>query len=191
MKYSKVKLCLLALLPLSLFALEGDLQVRGGYFRFANHTARKIYHQGAPDVELQGDFFIQTFCNPWINVNYVWREGRSIPLSDKTKLKLATMSIGNNMQFPFFTPHLKFYLGVGLSTAYLHLHDYSNHLPEHTHRWSIGVVGKSGFFTSFNHFLLNLFFDYYYQPVRTSSTLSERQLNVGGFRTGLGLGYLF
>ena len=180
------------LLSLDLSSLDGDLQIRGGYFRFANHSARKIYHQGTPDIELQGDLFFYTFFNPWINVNYVWKEGRSNPLSNKTELQLATMSLGSNMQFFRYRSLLKCYLGIGFSTAYLHLHDHSTDLPHHMHRWSIGVVGKSGFFVNFyRHLFLDLFFDYYYQPVRTTSTLSESQINLGGFRTGAGLGYLF
>lgn len=171
--------------------LKGDLQVRAGYFRFANHAARKIYHGGAPDIELQGDLFVHRFFNPWMNINYVWREGRSDPLSDKTELKLVTMSAGSYVQFSSRRYPLKFYLGIGLAVAYLHLRDHSDYLPHHTDRWSIGVVGKSGLLINFHRCLLNPFFDYYFQPASRRSTLSESQVNVGGFRVGLGLGYFF
>lgn len=181
---------LLAILPLSLFALEGDLQVRGGYFRFADHTVRKVYRQGAPDIELQGDFFLHKLFNPWVNFNYVWKEGKSDPLNNRTQLKLGTLSFGSNLQVCFHRRSL-FYLGVGLTTAYLHLSDHSDFLPHHTVRWSAGVVGKSGLLVNLDRFLFNVFFDYYFQPVSPRSTLDESFIDLGGFRTGVGLGTFF
>lgn len=87
---------------------------------------------------------------------------------------------------------LKFYLGIGLSAAYLHIRDSSSYLPKVVPRWSVSVVGKSGWLIDCSdHFLLDLFFDYYYQPMRTSPPLAQKHVDLGGFRTGAGLAYRF
>jgi len=182
----------LLILPIHLFAVNGDIRIRAGVFGFADHIARKIYGRTAPDVELQGDILIHCLFNPWINANFVWKEGRSGGLHDKTDLKLGTLSVGSNLVFPCHQSSVQFYLGPGLSTAYLRTRDRTKHLPRKTERWSIGAVGKSGLLIHLGRaVLLDLFFDYYYQPVRTRSSLKEREIDIGGFRTGGGLGWEF
>jgi len=181
----------LLVLPILSFGVDGDLRIRVGVFGFTSRTARKIYGGAAPDIELQGDFYVRSFFNPWINVNYVWKEGKSEGLKDKTYFQLGTLSIGFNLLFPHYK-FFQFYIGPGFSSAYLHTTDRSNYLPKTTGRFSVGVVGKGGFLIPlYRNLVLDLFFDYYYQPVRTRSSLSERQINVGGFRTGGGLGWKF
>jgi hypothetical protein len=169
------------------FAEGGTVQARAGYFYFANHAAREIYHTGTPDVEIEGSLSINRRFTPWMNINYVWKEGRSEALSDKTELKMGTLSLGVKRYF-----ERKFYLGLGLSAAYLHLEDDSPYLPKTTRRWGAGVVGKSGWLIQLNKCLfLDLFFDYYYQPMHARSSLSTHHVDVGGFRTGGGIGSRF
>ena len=46
--------------PKILSPVEGTLQVRAGYFRFTSHSARKIYGNGAPDIELEGSIKVHS-----------------------------------------------------------------------------------------------------------------------------------
>lgn len=175
--------------PFSISCLCTTVQARAGYFHFANETARKIYHRGTPDVELEVAALINRCFIPWVNVNYVWRDGSSEGLHQKTELKMGTASLGAKM---LLTYPVHFYLGLGVASAYLHLHDHSPDLPQITTRWSVGGVGKVGYFIHLHKDLfLDLFFDYYYQPVKTRSSLPEDSINLGGFRTGGGIGWFF
>lgn len=76
------------------FALEGHLQGRAGYFYFASSTARKIYHTGTPDLEVEGSMAINRRLSSWFNLNYVWRSGQSEALHETTHLKMGTASFG-------------------------------------------------------------------------------------------------
>lgn len=181
---------LIFLLPICLIGAEGAFEVRGGYFRFANSTARKIYGEGAPDVELEGIVFVNRYFNPWVNTNYIWKEGKTQALSSKTDLKMGIFSFGTKFFIPYRAA-IRFYLGVGPCGAYLQVHDHSSFVREKTVRWGYGVVGKSGLFFGNRHLFLDLFFDYYYLPIRTRSSASENSIDLGGFRVGGGLGYIF
>ncbi|HEX4839347.1 MAG TPA: hypothetical protein VFU89_02770 [Rhabdochlamydiaceae bacterium] len=181
---------LMCLLPMCLFGVEGALEVRGGYFRFANSTAREIYGGGAPDVELEGIFFVNRYLNPWINANYIWKGGKTEALSSRTDLKMGVFSFGTKFFFPYKAAK-RFYLGVGPCAGYLQIHDHSSFVPRKTVRWGGGVVGKSGLFFGNRKLFLDLFFDYYYLPIRTRSSVSENSIDLGGFRIGAGLGSFF
>jgi hypothetical protein len=183
---------LIFLSPLCLYSLEGAIEGRGGYFYFANSTAREIYHQGAPDVELESFLLVSRYFTPWLNINYVWKEGQSEALSDRTDLKMGLFSFGSKILFPYLNSTVKGYIGVGLCGAYVHITDHSAYLPNKTIRWGGGVVGKSGMLIDIKWgIFLDLFFDYYYLPIKTRSSVSENFINLGGFRTGLGIGAHF
>jgi hypothetical protein len=182
---------MLCLLPLCLFGLEGALEVRGGYFRLANSMARKIYGKGIPDVELEGICFVNRYFNPWFNGNYIWKTGETTALSSKTDLKMGGFGFGTKFFFPPSRQVVRFYLGVGPYGAYLQVHDHSSYLPSKTVRWGGGVVGKSGLFIGNKTVFLDLFFDYYYLPIRTRSSASEHSIDLGGFRVGGGVGSIF
>lgn len=180
------------IMPIYLLTFEWAIEARGGYFRFANSDAREIYRDGTPDVELEGFFFANRHFMPWINANYVWREGRSEAVHNKTEMKMGTGSIGAKVRFPARPSSAYFYLGLGLSAAYLHLWDHSSFLPHVTTRWSVGCVGKGGILIYiYRNLFTDLFFDYYYQPMKTRSSLPQNSLNLGGFRTGGGVGWSF
>jgi len=182
----------MCLLPFSLYSLQWTLEGRGGYFRFANSTAREIYNGGTPDVEIEGLVFIHRYFTPWVNANYVWKKGRSEGLSDKTTLKMGTLSLGSKILFPKLDSRVRGYLGMGCSGEYVHLHDHAEYLSSKTIRWGVGAVGKSGVLIDIKQkILLDLFFDYYYCPIKTRHSLSADSLNLGGFRTGGGIGYTF
>lgn len=71
--------------------------------------------------------------------------------------------------------------------------DQTDYLFKKTVRLSPGCVGKVGLlFQTRSRFLVDLFFDYYYQPTAVQkSSSSDSSVNLGGFRTGVGIGYCF
>jgi hypothetical protein len=177
---------------LSSFSSQWDLQARAGYFQFTSRSVRKIYGTGAPDIELEGSVKLHPYLALWSNLNYVWKGGHSTPLDNNTHLDLLTLSIGANAITSIKWSFTFIYLGLGLSGAYVHTKDESSYLPTNASRFGVGCVGKFGLLVfCTKHFFVNPFFDYYYQPISAKSSATYSSVNLGGFRTGLGLGYQF
>ena len=174
------------------FSPQWDLQARAGYFQFTSHSAQKIYGTGAPDIELEGSVKLHPYLVLWSNLNYVWKGSHSTPLDNNTHLDLLTLSIGANAMTSVRWSFTFIYLGLGLSGAYVHTKDESSYLPTNTSRFGVGCVGKFGLLVfCTKHFFVNPFFDYYYQPISAKSSAAYSSVNLGGFRTGLGLGCQF
>ncbi len=171
---------------------EGTLQVRAGYFQFTSDWGRKIYGNGAPDIELEGGVRIHPNISLWSNLNYVWKTGHSTAFANGTHLDLGTLSLGVNLTTPFKRSSTLVYVGLGISGAYVHTKDHTVYLPTNTSKLGFGCVAKLGILTPcIKHFFLNPFFDYYYQPIHTRNSADHSSVDVGGFRTGLGIGYNF
>ena len=172
--------------------LEGTLQVRAGYFQFTSNWAKKIYGKGIPDIELEGSVKIHPNISLWSNLNYVWKAGHSTVFANGTHLDLGTLSLGANLMTPFKRSATLVYVGLGISGAYVHTKDHTAYLPTDTSKLGVGCVAKLGIFIScIKHVFLNPFFDYYYQPIHTRNSSNHSTVDVGGFRTGLGIGYSF
>ncbi len=184
----------LFLCPVFLISFEDTLEFRSGYFHFASHTAKKIYGNGSTDIEVENIFKINSFCSIWANFNYCWKEGLSLSIENKTRLYFYTWSLGPKLFLSVIHSYVDLYIGVGPTISYVHVRDYTNYLPPTTNRASVGCVGKLGLLIyPYKRLALDVFFDYYYQPVHTrkSSTVTQSYLNLGGFRTGAGIGYIF
>lgn len=181
----------LIIFPFFLSSLENTLQFRIGYLNYASSTARKIYDKGSIDFEIEDNiYYYYPNYSVWTNVNFAWKKGQTQLLDNSTYLYITTLSAGPKFFFPFKTPKCHAYLGVGLSGAFVHIRNKTIYIPRTTNRWSIGCVGKVGFLIDyFSHGFWDLFLDYYYQPVRTSSSVSNSSLNLGGLRVGIGFGF--
>ena len=171
-------------------ALQGTFQARAGYFHFANSWAKKIYGNGAPDIEIEGSIKVHPYISMWSNLNYVWKNGYSTEFSNCTHLDLGTLSLGAN--FVASQASRSLYFGLGISGAYAHTKDHTSYLPANTSHLGIGCVVKFGaFFSCPKQLFLNPFFDYYYQPIHARNSAIHDSINLGGFRIGLGIGYHF
>lgn len=181
------KLALLFLLLPSLL-VGGNLstELRVGYFYPSSHVVRDIYRRGGvePEIELSA-----RFCQNWLlwaNGNMFLRRGSSIGGGNRTWLHVFPLSLGVKYELPM-TDCSAFQLGIGASYTTIDIHDDIANDDNHFWRNLWGVVGKSSFVYYFNEtFYSDLFLDYYY--TRTSH---HQPLNMGGLRTGLGVGINF
>lgn len=167
---------------------------RLGFFYFIDKTARDIYNHGAVDIELDANYWFLPRYSLWGNSNFIWSNGATTALESQTTLDMLTLSFGAKEYFTSRNPNLKMYLGIGFTTAFLWIFDNSQFVDNKEVRLSGGAVGKLGFIYNMTKLLMaDLFFDYYYQPVSTdtNSTLTDPLMNVGGFRTGLGISAKF
>ena len=86
------------------------------------------------------------------------------------------------------------YLGFGIGFAHVRFHDQSPFVRARTNRWGFAILAKSGLrYDVTCNFFLDFFLDYAYNHFDFPCVrgVSIRNVNTGGVKIGLGLGYQF
>ena len=172
----------------TLHSSEWIAELRGGYFYPTSEKFRDIYKSGC----LEGEIEISKTCREnwmgWGNVNYLQKNGRSIGFHNKTTLQMIPISLGCKYKF-LMCNSLSPYLGAGLTYTIFEIKNDSDFVKKHVTKGGFGFVIKSGLHIDLSEsFLLDLFSDYYYQEIHF---YTNRNINVGGFKIGMGFGYRF
>ncbi|KIC72063.1 outer membrane beta-barrel protein [Candidatus Protochlamydia amoebophila] len=179
---------LLILLSLTNVAasLEIKAEAKSQLFFPASKRFRRIYGNCMGGYEGQVTVFFPKYFQGWINVDGMSKKGHSFYLHDFTRISIVNMSFG--MQYTYILPrNLSFYVGLGPSFGIVKLEN--RFFGIHTNKiyFAFGGVFKTGFYYDINaRFFLNMFFDYLYQP-----NCFKTQVNLGGNKLGLGIGYKF
>jgi outer membrane protein len=122
---------------------------------------RDIYGDVNPSYQIEATYGL---CNCWklfANIDEFYQTGR-VKYCCKSSLNILTTSFGPKYVYPLWSC-VDIYGGVGLSLAL-----------------------KSGInYYFYRNFFLDLFVDYNYQPA------FDQCVDIGGVKTGLGIGYLF
>jgi len=166
--------------------LKNTLQLRVDAFFPSSHRFREIYGTVAPSYEVEASRKLNSFIDGWINFDWFFKHGEAGSCHSSTKITIANGSFG--IKFPYeISKHVKVYLGLGPTFGGVWLQNKSHCSHENISKFTFGGIAKSGFIFSLNkHVFFDLFADYFYQPVHF-----EKHVNVGGFRTGVGLGYKY
>ncbi len=186
----KLKSTLLILLfPFSLSAYQGTTQLRAGYFYPASGVIRDIYHGGI-EGEIETSVKVYQNLSLFANAGIFIKNGHSVGLDNSTRIKLFPLSLG--LKYNFRISNIwEYYLGAAPTYTWARFHDHSPYVDQHVHKSAFGVVGKTGFIYTFCKIgFVDFFFDYYYTKISGAhhSGVTSTSRNIGGFRTGLGLG---
>lgn len=166
--------------------LKNSIQIRADAFFPSSHRFREIYGSVGPSYEVQASRKINSFIDGWVNFDWFYKSGHGKGCHTKTHINVANGSFGINFVYQFSKP-VGIYLGLGPTFGGVWLKNESHCGHERVSKFAFGGVVKSGFtFSLSKHFFLDLFADYFYERVHF-----EHHVNIGGFRTGLGLGYKF
>ncbi len=165
--------------------LKNTFQVRVDAFFPASDRFRHIYGTVAPSYEVEASRKLNSFIDIWANFDWFFKHGEA-GCHTSTEITVANGSFG--IKFPFkISKHVKVYVGLGPTFAGVWLENKTHCDHKHISKFSFGGIAKSGFIFSLNkHVFFDLFADYFYQPVHY-----KKHVNVGGLRTGLGLGYKY
>lgn len=194
MRLSLRILCFLLLsIPALIFSENWSLQGRVGYFLPASKLMREVYHNGGVEPEIEGAARVYKELRAWANFNAFIRKGHSEGLHDPTTIQIYQLSTGLKYNLKILS-FWDFYLGVGPSVAFVKITNHSPYVQQQVFRTAWGVVGKSGFIFRFcTHGFFDLFADYSYNRASAvhRAGVQSHSLNVGGLRTGLGIGMAF
>lgn len=174
-------------------------EVKAGYFFFSDSKMRKVYDKGGIDVQLCTAYPFLNLINGWTvsaygALEYFHLSGRSLNGDQKTSLWAVPINIGLKSHYEI-SPHCEYYLAAGPRYLHLHQHNHSNYVYKNRSKNALGFFVNTGFYYSLNDcWVLDIFGEYSYAKMHFHggrSNVYTRNIQVGGFTFGGGLGYRF
>jgi outer membrane protein W len=179
-------LLLLLSAAVALEAKDWTAELRAGAFIPFSKKLKSNYGSAWIEGEFETTYAFTPYLLGWGNAGYFDKTGHSLKHHHRSHIQAIPFSAG--LKFLFFTRHFRPYAGIGPSYTLMHIRNYIS--TDRVYVNSFGFVAKSGIYIDLpKHFLLDLFFDYYYTRMHAAHPYVT--INAGGFRTGLGLGYRF
>lgn len=177
----------LLFLPFSLSAHILSLQVRGGNLFPSSELLNDIYSGNKIEGELEATLWIPcTDLYLWTNINGLKKEGH-FETDEITTIEIYPISSGLKYLIPIcglFSP----YIGGGISYTWINTNNKLDSLKTHIHAKTYGGVIKSGIIINLtSQFFMDFYADYYFSKISSENTFEE----IGGLRTGAGIGIFF
>ena len=170
------------------------LELKPGYFFFANHTLRKIYHGG---FEIQGSasYPLGEVIALYGSLGYLQAKGKSLQGNQKTTISQMPFDVGLRA-IARFGEYVKGYLSIGPRYFYFHQHNDSTYVDRDIRRSGIGFFINGGCnFIKNDRFLLGIFGEYGFEQKSFTSTLpnvyGRQGIQIGGFTFGASVGCVF
>lgn len=161
-------------------------ELRAGAFAPTGHLIQKRFGHAWIEGEAEFTYHFKRHWGGWGNAGYTYKKGHS-PFHHTAHLSLVPVSAG--LKYTFCSHQIRPYLGIGPCYTFVHFKNYSPLTRDKIYKNRWGFAAKSGIYFGLpRHWLLDLFVDYYYQKV---SFLRAKEVDLSGFRAGIGLGYRF
>lgn len=200
--FTKISFLLILLSACSLQA-ETTIEVRAAAFFPSTHLFRSLYGNVNPSYSIEGATSLNfggcdSECDPcnsggllaFANFDWFNKNGHSKCGHDSTRVRIGNFSTGLKYAYAF-NRCVEAYLGIGPSVSKIWIHNSYECSSSHRNkeRWVVGGVVKLGVNYDFNECMyVDLFVDYLYQPVHFNQ---HHHVDIGGFKTGIGLGARF
>jgi len=174
-------------------------EIKTGYFFFTNSKLRKVYDRGGLDIQLCASYPLWNLTNKWtLNaygaVEYFHRSGKSIGGRQKTALWSVPVNIGLKPVYAI-NDTMHYYFAVGPRYFYLHQHNHSSDVYKNRSRNGLGFFVNTGLnYALCDRFVIDIFGEYSYAKVHfhgRNSRVYTRNIQIGGFTFGAGIGYEF
>lgn len=165
---------------------QSSIKFRSAAFFHSSERFREIYGNVGASYQVEASSKLSDYCEGWANFDWFSKHGKSDGLNDSTRVSIANISLG--IKFPYqFYEKFTAYIGIGPCPSKIWLRNKSQCGHETVSKWTIGGVLKTGvcYFISKRVFI-DVFVDYLYQPIHF-----ETHVDIGGIKTGIGIGYKF
>jgi hypothetical protein len=176
--------CLLYVLYPQVSQAETAVEFRTAAFIPTNKLFREIYGHVGASYQLEASTDMWGCLQGWVNLEFFPKTGH-VKHCGKSKLDIYNFSFGPKYLLPL-TQQTEAYAGFGLNMSTICIRNRG--CDDHrTSKFAFGGVLKSGIHIYLpNNMLLDLFCDYLYQRVHF-----QKNVNIGGFKTGVGIGVRF
>jgi outer membrane protein W len=160
---------------------------------------RKVYDRGGFDIQLCASYPLWNLTSRWtLNaygaVEYFHRSGQSINGYQKTSLWSVPINIGLKPVYAM-NGNMQYYFAIGPRYFYIHQRNHSPYVYKNKSRNGLGFFVNTGFnYVLCNHFVIDIFGEYSYGKMHFHSGKSRvytRNIQIGGFAFGGGIGYSF
>lgn len=170
--------------PITTRAQDTSLEFRSAAFFHSSKLFREVYGNVGVCYELEASTGLCECLEGWINFDWFSKHNEIGRCASRASI--ANISFG--IYFPYrFCDRLIAYIGVGPSFSEIWLKNSAPCCVERVSKLAFGGILKSGIYYFINRcFFIDLFVDYLYQPVHF-----ETSVNIGGFKTGAGIGIQF
>jgi len=165
--------------------LPYKVEFRSAAFFHSAKRFREIYGDVGPSFQFEASMRCFEIMEAWINVDWFSKQ-RSHGDCCHSRINLPNFSFGINYVYPF-SRRFDLYCGGGPSLGRITLKNKSCCIREKKSKYILGVVFKSGVrYYIFDDLFIDLFVDYIVQRVDY-----KHHVDVGGLKTGLGIGVGF
>lgn len=174
-------------------------EIKTGYFFFSNSKMRKVYNKDGLDIQLCTSYPLCELTSRWtLNaygaVEYFHRSGKSINGHQKTSLWSVPINLGLKPVYAI-NPNIQYYFAIGPRYFNIHQHNCSSYVYKNKSGNSLGFFVNTGFnYALYDHFVIDIFGEYSYAKMHFhggKSRVYTRNIQIGGFAFGGGLGYEF
>lgn len=175
----------------------------------SKHIQRIYGDHGYPEYELEASMALtrtpkcecsshESKCEPhwmgWANWSIYEKSGHSTCLKNSSHMINNAVNFG--AKYYFFHMHgFRPYLGFGIGFAHVRFSDHSKFVRKHVDKWGPSLLVKSGIECDLScHWYADVFVDYgsnWFSAPRSPHCVKTNDINTGGGKFGLGLGYRF
>ncbi len=171
-----------------------SVELKTGYFFFADEKMRSVYNDGGLDLQLSSSFPIWKWLQIYTSIEYLQKQGHALSTHQKTNIWQVPVTVGLKACMKM-TPTTSYYLTLAPRYFYMHVQNSSCFVDKNLHKNGVGAFVGTGFtITACTHFLIEIFGEYSYQKAHFHSAKTNvysRNIQVGGLVFGAGLGYAF
>lgn len=195
MKQIKQLVFLGTLLSLPLCAENQNLlEAKFSYFLPSSKKLRDIYHTGGANYALSYAHPIWKWFYVKAEVDYFFKEGRSLAGGEKTTIRIIPLSLGP--YFAYDIGNVSLYGGMGFRYFFVKIDNNSTYVNPRSRANGMGgyfEVGSLIFVKK--HVFFDLFTSYSMRRLRFNASgmdnVSSNSIQVGGFQFGGGVGIRF
>lgn len=175
------------------------IEVKTGYFFFSNSKMRKVYDKGGLDIQLCVSHPLFNMSSRWVlnaygAVEYFYRSGKSINEHQKTSLWSVPINFGLKPVYKI-NDRMQYYCAIGPRYFLIEQHNHSSYVNKKKSSDGFGFFANTGFnYILCNNFVIDFFGEYSYAKIHShggKTNVYTRNIQIGGFTFGTGLGYEF
>lgn len=165
-----------------LSAADFKMELKAHYFRPSERAFRDIYGGGRM-YGAEASIGVWRELDVWLGVSYFSKRGELTFTKEGTKLKIVPIGVGGKYSYPI---HEKASIYGGLGLNY---YSYSEKNPiGKVSKGGWGAVMKAGGLVKvIKGLIIDVYMNYSYCKIKPA----YYKINIGGFETGVGLGYEF
>lgn len=175
------------------------IEAKAAYFFFTSSKMRHVYDQGGWDIQLSsstpiGNMSKRINVNAYASIEFLRCEGRSTQEHNSTYVWELPVNVGLK-PVVLISKEAQYYFAIGPRYFFIHQHNSSSYVDHNKSKNGLGLFVNTGFnFILMKHLVLDIFGEYSYAKTHFHSSKTNvytRDIQVGGFSFGLGLGYSF